>query len=52
MGKIEQNSDPIFVVSVQVCQFALAHHPPGYQENVPEEENQSVFMVIRLGART
>ena len=45
-------ADPMFVVSVQVCQFALAHHPPGYQENVPEEKNQSVFMVIRLEART
>ena len=31
-------ADPFFGVSVQVRQFALAHHPPGYQENVPEEK--------------
>lgn len=31
-------ADPVSVHSVQVCQFALAHHPPGYQENVPEEK--------------
>lgn len=33
-----QVADRIFVVSVQVCQFALAYYPPGYQENVPEEK--------------
>lgn len=38
----------IFVVSVQVCQFALAYHPPGYQENVPAEKHQSMFMVVRF----
>lgn len=40
---------PYFVVSVQVCQFALAYYSPGYQENLPEEKkNQRGFMVIRL----
>lgn len=43
-----QVADRIFVVSVQVCQFALAYHPPGYQENVPEGKHQSVFVVIRF----
>lgn len=33
-----QVADFIFVVSVQVCQFVLAYHEPGYQENVPEEK--------------
>lgn len=33
-------ADRIFVVWVQVCQFALAYHLPGYQENVPEEEGK------------
>lgn len=33
-----QVADRVFVVSVQVSQFALADHEPGYQENVPEEE--------------
>lgn len=43
-----QVADHIFVVSVQVCQFALAYHPPGDQENVPEGKHQSVFVVIRF----
>lgn len=44
-----QVADRIFVVSVQVCQFVLTSHEPGYQENVPEEKkNQSAFLVIRL----
>ena len=41
-------ADHIFIVAVQVCQFALAYHPPDYQENVPEGKNPRVFMVIRL----
>lgn len=46
-----QEADRIFIVWVQVCQFALAYHLPGYQEKfLKTRKKWSMFMVLRLAS--